>query len=302
MKTLTVKLNIGIPGSGKSTRTEDFLKNNPNWVRISRDGFRYMFQNKGFTEPKIESLITDMQDEAILHALNSKLNVIVDDTNVKEKTINHFIKLVKYKANVVYEVFDIPLAVAIERDSKRERKVGEDVITEMYKNFKILMDSFHFQPHVRVSEHTKWLDRAKKVIDPTLPEAVIVDLDNTLCLMSNRSPFDWDKVGNDYLNGLVQEQLDFHKAKGRQIIVLTGRDGLAKTETIKWLDFYGIEYDLLLMKGINDGRKDILIKRELYEQEVKDKFNVICAYDDRTKIIKLWDSLGIPTFQVNNML
>ena len=47
-------INIGPPASGKSTFTEDFIKNNDSWVRVSRDSFRYMLKNTGWCHYKLE--------------------------------------------------------------------------------------------------------------------------------------------------------------------------------------------------------------------------------------------------------
>ena len=40
-----VLILIGIPGSGKSTWSTEFVKENKDWVRINRDDFRFMFNS-----------------------------------------------------------------------------------------------------------------------------------------------------------------------------------------------------------------------------------------------------------------
>ena len=37
MKNLKVKILIGIPASGKSTWSLNYIRNNPDWTRVSRD-------------------------------------------------------------------------------------------------------------------------------------------------------------------------------------------------------------------------------------------------------------------------
>ena len=134
-------------------------------------------------------------------SLNKNLNVILDATHVREKYINAIIEEFKYEADIDYQLFDISLNKAVERDAAREKKVGPEVIKKMYESYKVLIDSFHFQPHKKL--------RNRPVIKPNfkseLPNAVIFDIDGTLAIMGNRSPFEWDKVDRDSLNEIVAD-------------------------------------------------------------------------------------------------
>src|ERR1035437_3843018 len=107
-KKLEVVIYIGMPASGKSTTAKDFIRKNPDYVKVSRDDFRHMLKNQGVCEPKIESMINDLMDQTIIKSLSKKLNVIVDGTNLKEYKIRDIIKLVNPYANVSYRTFDFP--------------------------------------------------------------------------------------------------------------------------------------------------------------------------------------------------
>lgn len=292
---LKIKILIGIPASGKTTWTNNFLRNNQDYVRVSRDHYRYMLRNEGDCSPKIEAMITELQNEAIYRALYKKLNVIVDNTNVRVRHINELINEFKYSADIDYQVFDISLDKAIERDNNRERKVGEVIIKRMYEDYKILIDSFHFQPVPK---------EKRKAIVPNfksdLPNAVAFDLDGTLALMNyNRGPFDWNSVDRDSVNEIVKEHVLFHKNAGRVIIILSGRDSASMDLTKEWLDFYEIPYDYIFMRAKDDMRKDNIVKKELYENHIKDKFNLLAVYDDRLQVLNMWYNVGIFTFNVN---
>lgn len=76
-KELEVIINIGVPASGKSSWTSEFISKNPGWVKVSRDDFRYMLKGVGFCEPKIEKMITHMHNQAILTALANKLMLLL---------------------------------------------------------------------------------------------------------------------------------------------------------------------------------------------------------------------------------
>src|ERR1035437_1232417 len=294
-KELEVIINIGVPASGKSTFTDSYIKKNPGWVKVSRDDFRYMLKGVGFCEPKVEKMITYMVNQAIVTALANKFSVIVDNTHLKISAINEVKQLVKEYASVKYMVFDVPLKTLLERDSLRERSVGVDVIKRMWKQWLILKDSFDFQSVPR--------DKTKHYIVPNfkseLPTAIWVDIDGTLSNMGKRSPYDWDKVDRDNLNEIVAEQVKFHKSLGRKVFIVSGRDESCRKMTEDWFTFYGVEYDELFMRPKDNYEKDTVIKRRIYENEIKGKYNLLCAYDDRRQILDLLFDLGIYTFSCN---
>lgn len=295
-----VKILVGVPASGKSTWTREYLAKNPNAVAVSRDDFRYGLRNSGITEPKIEDMITELVDTTIIKSLNKGLDVVIDATNLKAAYINHFVDLVKFKADVEFQVFDISLEKAIERDSKRERRVGEAVIRKMYKQYKLLIETYPLQ---NISKQPEWKDRFEPLKqDKNLPEAVIVDLDGTLFYMKNRTAFCWDKVDNDDLNEHVADLLNLQKEKGRTIILVSGRDEISREKTIESLNFYKIDYDYLFMRPKDSWEKDTIIKERIFKTEIRDKFNVIYAIDDRLSVSKMWSRIGIFCLCVNQGL
>lgn len=295
MERLKILILVGIPASGKSTWAKDFVRNNADWTRVNRDDFRMMLKNSGTCEPKVEAMINDLEFGAIDHSLYKKMNVIVDNTNLRAKYINAIVKKFKYKADIDFRIFDISLDKAMERNSKRANVVNDVDMERMYGEYKILMDSYVFQP---IREHGR-RPNIKPVFESNLPNAVIFDVDQTIALMANRGPFDWDKVYKDDLNVIVWEQIEFHRSKGRKIIIVSGRDGEALKETSEWLDMYDVYYDELLMRPADDFRKDHVVKREIYEKHIKGNYNVLCAYDDRLQVLEMWNKLGIFTFNVN---
>jgi predicted kinase len=286
---------IGIPASGKSTWAKDYVRRNPEWIRVSRDDFRLMLKTAQVCEPKIEDLITVLMFQVIRKSLMKKLNVIVDNTNLKVKYINQIIEEFKYDADIDFRAFDISLDKAIERDNNREMKVGEGVIRKMWNDYKILLDSFNFQPVKKVAERVSIIPN----FNSELPHAVVFDIDGTLALMGDRGPFDWMKVYKDEKNEIVAEQINFHKSLGRKILIVSGRDGVCKDVTKEWLDLYGIHYDEIFLRPENDYRKDTHIKREIYHNEIKPRYNVLAVYDDRHQVLDMWYEEGVFTFNVN---
>lgn len=293
MKKLKVKILIGIPASGKSTWSEDFVRKNSNWVRVSRDDFRAMLKGQYVCEPKIESLINTLQDNVILDSLSRGLNVMIDNTNLKLSYIEHFCDLVKNQASVEFQVFDISLNKALERNSNRDRKVPDDIVTKMFKQYKELVESFDTstRPIVRKVYKNPILDKNKE-------DVIVCDIDGTLAHMNGkRGPFDWNKVDRDDVDIIVADRLRKHRKLGERIIILTGRDESCRELTTEWLNFYDIPFDDMFMRPKDDYRKDSLVKKEIYNNELS-KYNVLFVYDDRNQVVDMWRELGVKVFQV----
>lgn len=292
---LKILILIGIPASGKSTWSKEYVRKHENWVRVNRDSFRLMLKDTQTCEPKIEDMITSLMHSTVETSLMRKQNVIIDNTNLKQKYIDEIVERFKYSADIEYQLFDISLDKAIGRDNARDSKVGEGVIRKMYGDYKKLIESMDFQPIKKIENRPVITQN----FFSTLPHAVIFDIDGTLAHMKNRGAFDWKKVDRDDLNQIVAEQVAFHHNLGRKILLVSGRDAICRKETIEWLDFYGIEFDELFMRPENDYRKDTLIKREIYQRDIEGKYNVLAVYDDRLQVLEMWYKEGIFTFNVN---
>lgn len=295
-KNKKVILTIGLPASGKSTWCEDFLRKNQDWVKISRDDFRYMLRNEPMLEFKGENLVTTLCFNSAKHALRSGYNVIIDNTHLRLSYINDAKNELGELADIDYRYFDTPAETCIERDKRREHSVGVEVIKKMHKDLKNLLDVFDFEPHEK---------RERRIVDyskawnSSLPDAVIFDVDGTTCHMNGkRGPFDWEKVGLDEEDKVITRQIKMHKANGDTILIVSGRDASCREETEEWFKLHEVEFDHLFMRPSNDFRKDSLIKREIYERDLKGKFNIIAIYDDRDQVVETWRSLGLKCFQV----
>lgn len=294
-KNLKVLILIGLPGSGKSTFAKEHLAKNPNWTRVNRDDFRGMLQNQQICEPKIEAMINELQDFTIIQALKAKQNVIIDNTNLKTKYIEHFCQLVQGQAEVDFLLINTSIKKCVERDKERANPVGEVVIQRMHKDLEILLDAHDFSHRpVKPKIYTN------PTPDPQLPNCYVFDIDGTLAHMNgHRGPFDWSKVDRDDYDLSVVATLR-KLSQTDKIILLSGRDEEAREKTLEWLEFYAIPFDALYMRPKGDFRKDTIIKKELYNQHLKGKFNVIAVFDDRTSVVQMWRKLGLKCFEVEH--
>ena len=81
---------------------------------------------------------------------------------------------------------------------------------------------------------------------------------------------------------------------------MSGRDEVCRDATQKFLDEYVGEGLQLHMRGEKDSRQDYVVKHELFNAHVADKYHVKFVLDDRDQVIQLWrDGLKLPTFQVD---
>jgi predicted kinase len=291
-----VRINVGIPGSGKSTETQNFIEENPGWVKVSRDDFRFMLKNQPMMDGKGENLVTDLFFETARKAILSGYNVILDNTFCKRTYINDAINRLNDLASIEFKLFNTPLEECIKRDRLRKRKVGETIIKKMHKDYETLIETYSF-PEIPKAVRLKKDHSADW--NPLLPDVIISDIDGTVAHMNGkRGPFEWHRVGVDDADWSVIRMLKTWTDRGEKLIMLSGRDESCRKETEEWLKEKGIHFHKLLMRPTGDFRKDSIIKAEIYEKELKGKYNIIMIYDDRDQVVETWRSLGLKCAQV----
>jgi predicted kinase len=278
----TLVATRGLPASGKSTWARELLGREPGrWKRVNKDDLRDMLDG-GKWSKKNEKLVVEVRDTLVSAFLARGLNVVVDDTNLEGTHLRDLENLAA-AAQADFRVEDfthVPVETCVERDLLRARSVGKDVIVGMYR--RALMER-----------------RDPPRPDPALPDAVLCDLDGTLALMHDRSPYREDLCFDDALNLPVYSYLRRAWAAGHEVVLLSGRDeGRGRAETERWLEHHKVPFKALHMRRAGDTRKDSVVKRELYEAHVEGRYNVEVVLDDRDQVVELWRSLGLPCWQV----
>lgn len=267
----------GLPASGKSTWAKEFLaKNKGAYKRVNKDDLRAMLDDGHWSKAN-EQFVLRQRDALILAALEDGKHVIVDDTNLHPKHEQQVRQLVRGKAEVEVRFFEADVDECIERDAGRAKSVGAKVIRQMHRQF--LADS-----------------RAQYVPDTSLPAAVVCDLDGTLALLNGRSPYDASTCEQDLLNPAVAAIV--HSLRDVTLLLLSGREDKHRPQTERWLATHGIPYVELHMRPTGDMRKDSIVKLEIFEREVRPRFNVQFVLDDRNQVVEMWRSLGITCLQV----
>ena len=146
-------------------------------------------------------------------------------------------------------------------------------------------------------------------------ETVIFDLDGTLALIDDRralatkpnGKIDWDiffdpaNIQLDKPNWPVILMAQTLKKAGHRIVIFSGRSKATKDATKDWLNQLDIPFDVLKMRPT--GRDfmfmpDDKLKQNWLDQLFPDKNDILCIFDDRDKVVKMWRDNGLTCMQV----
>jgi hypothetical protein len=75
------------------------------------------------------------------------------------------------------------------------------------------------------------------------------------------------------------------------IAIVTGREEKYRNVSEHWLILNKISYNVLLMRKDNDYRKNVIIKREIYES-IESKLSPFVAIDDTSELRNMWKDIG----------
>lgn len=273
----------GLPASGKTTYAKELLKQG-GWKRVNKDDLRAMVDGGEWGEQN-EKFILDIRDTFVLRSLLLGFNVVVDDTNFSAKHKQRMEELVKTwlvgkEVKIEEKFFDVDVEECVKCDAKRANSVGAVVIRDMWKKY--------ISKPVQPPKYS-----------PELPMAVVSDIDGTLAEGTGRGFFEWKRVGEDALKRKIATLVEVYKQNGFVIILVSGRDGCCRGETQEWLRDNHVEYDYLFMREEGDNRKDAIVKKEIYDGEIKGKYNVEFVLDDRDQVVAMWRGEGLTCLQVN---
>lgn len=289
----------GPPASGKSTLALQLHLEDRTRVIVSRDAIR---ESRGeYWLPDQEDYISEIEMFQVKTALKHNLTPIIDATNLNPKTIEKWKNLAE-EENVEIKWIEcvVDFKEACKRDEERGNKVGKKVLKKFYQQYYPQL-LYKFQD-----------DRLLKPFE-SKPKVILCDLDGTLALRTNRSPYDFEKVDTDVCDFRLAELIKTLNVETQyDIIFLSGREdiGNCREKTEKWLhdnvqfqyweSLPGVKEDnwKLLMRKKGDHRPDEIVKKEIYETEIAPHYDVVAVFDDRDKVVKMWRDLGLLCCQV----
>jgi len=146
-----------------------------------------------------------------------------------------------------------------------------------------------------------------------MKNTIIFDLDGTLALIDKRrevstkpnGKLDWKKFFNpsniklDEPNPPVVKMAQLFAEQGFNIVILSGRSNKTERTTRSWLTNHNIPFHKLVMRDSksNHFTPDWVLKKDMLDEHV-DINDVFLVVDDRNRVVQLWRSLGLTTFQV----
>ena len=161
-------------------------------------------------------------------------------------------------------------------------------------------------------------------------KTVIFDLDGTLAIIDKRKEHATQSNGkinwNEFFNPahisfdepnepVIKLAQRFHDYN-YEILIFSGRNDRMYERTVEWLEWNDVPFDLLVMRPDKfQGRTwpveeynpatpdmrympDEKLKRAMLDEFVEDLDDVFLVVDDRDKVVKMWRSLGLNTWQV----
>ena len=146
-----------------------------------------------------------------------------------------------------------------------------------------------------------------------MKNTIIFDLDGTLALIDKRREvstkpngrLDWGKFFNstniklDEPNLPVIKMAQLFSEQGFNIVILSGRSNKTETATRSWLSKNKVPFNKLIMRNSETDHftPDWVLKKNMLDENL-DINDIFLVVDDRDRVVKLWRSLGLTTFQV----
>lgn len=129
-------------------------------------------------------------------------------------------------------------------------------------------------------------------------KAIVMDLDGTLALHTDRDWWEYDKCGSDAVCDVIGEVYRAYEARGDvAIIVMTGRPETYFNETALWLQNHGFRYHRLFMRAADDRSSNVYYKSHVLNTQIMPNFDVIAAFEDNPPVVEMMVGLGVTVFQ-----
>ena len=310
MEKKKIILTRGIQGSGKSTWAKAWVAKDPyNRIRFNNDDIRNMGgvywpkDNKALD--RREKFLKKIKDNFFLQAMREGYDIVCDNMNLNPKEIAYFEGLVK-DSPAGYELefkdfFDISVEECIRRDSMRPSPVGENVIRSTWKKYRTFILA-------EVNKKQAELINNKVKMSEDLPNAVIVDLDATLCFNTSGRPFYGEGCAEGIKDDVPCEKMiaTLKSLKDVFILFVTGREETPEitTATRNWLIFNGFEESVrqgnVYFRPEKDYSRGDICKKNIYEEKIRGRYNILAVFEDSQKCVDMYRNEGLLVLQPNN--
>lgn len=285
----------GLPGSGKTTEARKIVKDSGNAARINRDDLRAMLFDSVWSG-KRENIVINAEQAIAKVLLDFDITPVIDDTNFgkNEDLWKNFLRSYNgtdLDVKLDKKFINTPVDVCIERDSKRIKSVGANVINKFAAKNNLI----------------EWPDKP----------IVLVDIDGTLAQSTGRekhlesTPKNWKAYFEELHTDLpITPIFSWVKSlsEDHTIVIVSGRGAEYEKETLAWFDKIWEENPLFpelnvpkfpvfkyFFRSHSDRRDDTEVKLEVLDYLPAPPVLII---DDRPKVVKAWRSRGLKVIPV----
>lgn len=314
METRKLILCRGIQGSGKSFFARSWVLKDPEHrIRFNNDDIRNMMGK--YWVPSRENIIKDLKIEFAKSCMKNGWDIVVDNMNLNPKEVKFWEDLVEdnnyavrvsgenpsfcYRTNYLYEMefkdFWTPVEECIRRDKERPNPIGEKVIKETWRKYRQFI----------LEEQIKSLKNRKLVQDSYKPDALVIDMDATVCLNTTGRPFYGDNaasgmVNDEPINEICELVRTLQKSGNYAVIVVSGRENTTEIReaTERWLHNNDIWPTEVFLRAAGDYSKGEVCKKNLIEHVLR-TYNVQFIIEDNTRCVKMYRDMGLTVLQPN---
>ena len=297
----------GIQGSGKSTWAKQWCHEDPEHrIRFNNDDIRNMLGD--YWVPSREKVVTSTYHTVLAYSMGEGYDIVVDNMNLNPKTCAELEKIVKdfnenytydWKYKVEYKDFFIPVEECIRRDAMRPNPIGEKVIRDTWKRYRNLVI------HEEVMKVVDNMNKMEDSYSHNKENAIIVDMDSTLCFNTTKRPFWGDGAAEGMLTDIpnkpICDLVQIMHMQNFKILIVTGREGapdiMEATKT--WLKDHYIPYDDIFFRPYKDYSKGAPTKEKIYKKKIEPNYNVWFVLDDNYKCVQMYRDLGLTVLQPN---
>jgi hypothetical protein len=186
------------------------------------------------------------------------------------------------KKNIIIFDLDGTLALIdhrkhlVEKKAAYEAWIKEIGPEELYRIQEQIPDKANFQRfEIKTGWKPNW-DAFFEACDQDLPNFPVIETFKLLTTAQMEVDHGWGSVS---------------------VVIFSGRSDSVAEKTQAWLRKYYIFPNLIRMRPAGDYTPDEQLK-EKWMQELGGPERILCVYDDRDKVVKMWRSHGIACFQV----
>ncbi len=279
---------IGIPGSGKSTyRKKQVNEKNASYTNMDEIRIK-LRESSNLSKKEFETEIKKVKFKKLEELFKYDTPyVIVDDTNLSQKTISQAVSLAKkYNYEVKYTFMETSFNVLKCHKNNMQRDHSEHIPVAVIENMAEMFYGVWF-----------YFLTKDMLINKNRKKAIIVDIDGTSAHLTTRSPYDWSKVNEDKPDEIVRNIVNFYYNEGYEVLFVSGRDSICYEKTNTWLQMHNFNFHKLLMRDENDTRPDIIVKAEIYKNEIMQNYDISVVLDDRLQVVRFWRGIGLKTLQ-----